>query len=336
MNKYVGLTLFVVLGFGAVAQKKQLTLSDAVMQQNRAFRDEQYNSITWIPGTDSYVYVSNNYQTMYQASVKKTDPEQLFTIQDVNKILGSQLYNFYGFSFKNQDELVLTDGNNYYLLNLKSKTGSKLVAVVEEGAGAEYEMTTGSVAYTVENNLWIVNSKGEKIAVTSNTDKNIVSGQTIARSEFGISDGIFWSGKGNYLAFYQKDETNVKEYPLVDVTKVPAELMSIKYPMAGQGSEKPKVGIYSVLDKNTVYIIPKGAADSYLTNLSWTPDEKFVLIAEVNREQNHMWLNQYDAKTGAFVKTILEEQHEKWVEPEHPAFFPTTNSNNFVWISEKD
>ena len=77
MNKYVGLTLFVVLGFGAVAQKKQLTLSDAVMQQNRAFRDEQCNSITWIPGTDSYVYVSNNYQIMYQASVKKTEPEQL-------------------------------------------------------------------------------------------------------------------------------------------------------------------------------------------------------------------------------------------------------------------
>lgn len=336
MNKYFGLTLVVILGFSAIAQKKQLSLSDAVMQQNRAFRDEQCNSITWIPGTDNYVYVSNNYQTMYQASVKKTEPEQILTIQEANTVLGAQLYSFYGFSFRNADEILLTDGNNYYSLNLKTKTGSKLVSVVEAGANAEYEMVSGSVAYTVENNLWIVNSKGEKIAVTSNTDKNIVSGQTYARSEFGITDGIFWSGKGTYLAFYQKDETDVKTYPLVDITKTPAELMSIKYPMAGQGSEKPKVGIYSVSTGKTVFISPKGAADSYLTNLCWTPDENFVLIAEVNREQNYMRLNQYDAKTGAFVRTILDEQNDKWVEPEHPAFFPLTNSNNFIWISEKD
>jgi dipeptidyl-peptidase 4 len=106
--------------------------------------------------------------------------------------------------------------------------------------------------------------------------------------------------------------------------------------MAGQGSEKPRVGVYSVASGKTVFIAPKGAADSYLTNLSWTPDEQFVLIAEVNREQNHMWLNQYEAKTGAFVRTVLEEQNDKWVEPEHPAFFPSNNSTNFIWISEKD
>lgn len=336
MNKYFGLFVCLVAGTFSFAQKKQLTLSDAVLQQNRAFRDEQFNAFTWIPGTDSYVYLSNNYQTMYQGSVKKTEPEQILTIQAANAALGSQLYNFYGFSFRNADELLLTDGNNYYNLNLKTKTGSKLVSVPEEGGNAEYETTTGSAAYTVENNLWIVNSKGEKIAVTKNTDKNIVSGQTYARSEFGITDGIFWSGKGGYLAFYQKDETDVKEYPLVDITKVPAELMNIKYPMAGQGSEKPKVGIYSVSDGKTIFIAPKGGKDSYLTNLSWTPDENFVLVAEVNREQNHMWLNQYEAKTGNFVRTILEEQNDKWIEPEHPAFFPLSNSNNFIWISERD
>ncbi len=336
MNKYFGLFVCLIAGTVTFAQKKQLTLSDAVLQQNRAFRDEQFNAFTWIPGTDSYVYLSNNYQVMYQGSVKKTEPEQILTIQAANTALGAQLYSFYGFSFRNADELLLTDGNNYYNYNLKTKTGSKLVSVPEEGAGAEYETTTGSAAYTVENNLWIINSKGEKIAVTNNTDKNIVSGQTYARSEFGITDGIFWSGKGAYLAFYQKDETDVKEYPLVDITKVPAELMNIKYPMAGQGSEKPKVGIYSVSDGKTVFITPKGAKDSYLTNLSWTPDESFVLVAEVNREQNHMWLNQYEAKTGNFVRTILEEQNDKWIEPEHPEFFPLANSNNFIWISERD
>ena len=33
---------------------------------------------------------------------------------------------------------------------------------------------------------------------------------------------------------------------------------------------------------------------------------------------------------------FLEETNDKWVEPEHPAFFPSNSSSNFVWISEKD
>ena len=44
------------------------------------------------------------------------------------------------------------------------------------------------------------------IAITTNIDKNIVSGQAIHRFEFGISKGTFWSPSGNSLAFYQKDE----------------------------------------------------------------------------------------------------------------------------------
>lgn len=138
------------------------------------------------------------------------------------------------------------------------------------------------------------------------------------------------------LAFYQKDESEVHDYPLLDITTTPGELKSIKYPMAGQKSEKPKVGIYDIATKKTVYIAPRGAQDDYLTNVTFTPDNKYLLIAEVNRDQNHYWLNVYDATTGKFVKTLLEETNDKWVEPEHPAFFPVETSNNFVWISEKD
>ena len=46
-----------------------------------------------------------------------------------------------------------------------------------------------------------------------------------------------------------------------------------------------------------------------------------------------MNLNLYDAKTGAFVRTLLNEKNNNWVEPEHEAFFPNEKSNNFVWFS---
>jgi hypothetical protein len=171
--------------------------------------------------------------------------------------------------------------------------------------------------------------------VTKNTDKNIVSGQSIARNEFGISGGIFWSESGNILAFYQKNESNVHNYPLLDINATPGELVSIKYPMAGQKSEEPRVGIYNLKSKKTIYISPRGAKDDYFTNLTFTPDEKNIVVAEVNRDQNHMWLNVYESKSGKFVKTLFEETNDKWIEPEHPAYFHS-ESNDFVWISESD
>jgi len=91
-----------------------------------------------------------------------------------------------------------------------------------------------------------------------------------------------------------------------------------------------------VKSKKTLYINPRGAADDYFTNLAITPDEQFIVVAEVNRDQNHMWLNVYSAKTGKFVKTLFEEQNDKWIEPEHPMFFPTESTNDFVWVSERD
>ena len=48
-----------------------------------------------------------------------------------------------------------------------------------------------------------------------------------------------------------------------------------------------------------------------------------------------MHLNLYNAEDGKFLRTILEEKSDKWTEPEHPAFFPTKESNNFIWVSEK-
>ena len=84
------------------------------------------------------------------------------------------------------------------------------------------------------------------------------------------------------FAFYQKDESKVHDYPLLNINKTPGELKAVKYPMAGQTSEMPCIGIFNVEKQKTNYIKPRGAKDNYLTNISFTPDNKHVLIAEVN------------------------------------------------------
>ena len=49
-----------------------------------------------------------------------------------------------------------------------------------------------------------------------------------------------------------------------------------------------------------------------------------------------MKLNQYDASTGDFVKTLFEEENEDYVEPLHSLYFLNTKPDEFIYQSQKD
>lgn len=325
---------FLFFSVNPVFAQKKLTLEDAVMQQYRKFAADNLTLFQWIPNTDCYSYLEG-YRTLMKASAGNTEAKSIATIDEVNKALKTSFAWFSGMEWKNENEFYLNDGRTFVSYNLVTKAGTLLASLGDDAENALLNDASENVAYTRANNVYIQTKDGQKIKVTRFDDPQIVSGQSIARNEFGISGGLFWSNKGDKLAFYQKDESNVADYPLLDNNETPGKLKNIKYPMAGQGSEKPKVGIFDLASKETVYFSPKNGEDNYLTNLAWTPDGKYLTVAEVNRGQNHMWLNLYDAKTGQFVRTILEEKNAKWIEPEHPTFFPNPASNNFIWISEK-
>ena len=169
---------------------------------------------------------------------------------------------------------------------------------------------------------------------------NVVLGESVHRNEFGIDKGLFWSPKQSKLAFYRMDQSMVVDYPLVNTKAREAEPMPIKYPMAGMQSHWVTVGVYEPATGKLVYL--NTARDTsvheremYLTNVAWSPDEKYVYIAKVNREQNHMWLEQYDAATGDFMKVLFEETNARYVEPCEPMMF-TPKGDQFLWFSMRD
>ena len=336
MNKRILLIFSFFIAISTQAQLKKITLEESVLQQGRKFGADKLTGFQWIPNTNKYTYYTDAWTKMVSASTTDTNAKEIITLSEINSALGTKLKNFFGTQWIDATTVLVSENGAYYSYSVASKSGKKIQDAVENASNQTFDKSNQNLAYTEANNLYIVNKDKQKIAVTANSDKNIVSGQTISRSEFGISGGIFWSPNANFLAFYQKDETDVADYPLLDITQTPGKLVNLKYPMIGQKSEKPKVGIYNLATQKTVFISPRNNSDDYLTNLTWTPDEKFVLIAELNRGQNDMCLNLYDANSGKFIKTLLNETSTKWVEPEHDAFFPNPKSNNFIWFSEKD
>lgn len=320
--------------------KKVLTLETAVLQQYRSLRPDFLPLFMWVPNTTNYTFLNANYQTLMIASVKNKLGKPLVSIQEVNDACEAELNWFSGMEWKNESDFWVNDGSNFYTYNTKTRKGSRLHSI-DEGENTVMSPASEFLAFTRENDVFISKAGGKLpsaervVKITSNEGTEVVSGQAIARSEFGISGGLFWSTDGKKLAYYEKDESKVHNYPLLDITTTPGSLNSIKYPMAGQSSERAAVGVYDTESGKTVKFFARHGEENYLTNLSWTPDNNYILLAEVNRDQNHMWLHVFDVRNGKFVRTVLEEENDRWIEPEHAAFFPHATSNNFIWQSEK-
>jgi dipeptidyl-peptidase-4 len=188
----------------------------------------------------------------------------------------------------------------------------------------------------VENNNVFVSVKGQVKQVTKDGSYEIVNGKSVHRDEFGITKGTFWSPKGNYLAYYRMDQSDVTDYPIIDWTTYPAGNKNIKYPMAGNKSHYVTLHIYDVKTGTSYAVTTGGPKDQYLTNVAWSPDEQKIYIAILNREQNHCKLNEYDVVTGALLKTLFEEKDEKYTEPLHPMLFVKNNPKQFIWQSRRD
>jgi dipeptidyl-peptidase-4 len=332
MKKSISILLLLFVTVLSAQEVKHLNLEDAVLGYYKGLYPER-KSLQWMDGTDDFIVTENN---TVQVNYNLEKRPAILTLEDLQSAFPDLKRMPNSFSKVTSEEVTFNHNNAIVHYNYINKKVSGEIKYPSEAENNEYNASANAIAYTIENNLYVASENSSKIAVTAIEDKNIVSGQAIARSEMGITKGTFWSPKGNFLAFYQKDESNVTDYPLVDVTTTPATLNNIKYPMNGMGSEIAKTGVFSMKTQSVIYLDIDTSDEHYLTNLSWSPDEKYIFLAEVNRDQNHMWFTMYDVNSGEKIKTLFEEKNDKWVEPEHTAVFLPNSNSEFLWLSERD
>ena len=337
------------------------TLSETpIMAQENVSNELKYPTLEdLIPGGETYRYAENLYSVQWWGnrcikpgvdSLMTVNPKNgketlIATRSKVNEVLSAQagtdskknygsLQHFYNTQFPWADKpyMLIKSAKGYIVYDFEKNEIVKAYPQATEQKGANIDFTAegGHIAYTVGNNLYVDNH-----AVT-NEPEGIVCGQSVHRNEFGISKGTFWSPTGNLLAFYRMDESMVTQYPLVDVTARIGTVENIRYPMAGMTSHKVSVGIYNPATQKTVYLNTGDPTDRYFTNISWAPDEKSLFLIEVNRDQNHSKLCQYNAETGELMQTLIEETHPKYVEPQTPIVFLPWDSNKFIYQSQRD
>ena len=216
------------------------------------------------------------------------------------------------------------------------------VAMFKDGKWVSMDIATGDTAkfvpraknpyaYSKDGNLYL-RKDGEDRAIVVSEDKNISYGTTVSRNEFGIGGGVFISPDSSKIAFYRKDESKVSSFPLLDITTRTGSLKEIKYPMAGMDSEVLALGVYDIAKGSVVYMqVDDFDQERYLTNVTWSPDNSKVFVQVVDRAQKNMRLNVYNAADGSFIKTILTESNDKFIEPLDPLYFLKGRGDLFIY-----
>lgn len=342
-KKIKSIVLICMLSVGLVhAQTQKLKLEDAVLKQRTTLAPKRLPQLQWLPGTTAFSYVEtkNATEVLVQGQAGKTGTSEVFSLSKLNaafvKAKLDTVAKIPAMKWKDAATMVFSLKKKQWSLDVKQMSLTlKDSSTLPESAEADIKSEKNDIAYVNDFNIFIEKNHASK-QLTSDGSQNIVYGKTVHREEFGIDKGLFWSPKGNKLAFYRMDQSMVNDYPIVDFSEYPATNKNIKYPMAGGTSHQVTLGVYDMSTGKTVYMNTGLPAEQYLTNIAWSPDEKSVFIAVLNRDQNDMKLNQYDASSGSFLKTLFEEKDDKYIEPIHPIEFVPGNSNQFIWKSRRD
>jgi dipeptidyl-peptidase-4 len=325
---YIGISLL-------ATSQTPLTLEESILSA-RQFVPTNLEQVGWRGNTETYYYIKENSLMTGRVKGRGVDAK-LFSLEELNTWKGGDAMKAIPMlNWTGEETFWFEDAAKFYSVNLKTKSAKQIAMYPQDAENMDYHAGSNHIAFTKDNNLLAI-VDGNTLEITKNA-KGVISGQSISRNEYGISKGTFWNTAGNKLAFYEKDETNVSNYPLTNYKEIPATVREIKYPFAGGSSEIVRVGVYDVASAKTVYLQLNNGKENdqyYATNLGWSADGSLIYLAMLNRGTTDMNLISFDATSGKQVAVLFNEHNDKWVEPEQAIqLIPNVNAK-FLWFSQR-
>jgi len=316
--------------------QKALTLRDAVLKAGTDYAPDRLRGLQWIKGAANYSYVKDD--ALMRGTLGKSADTKIMDLATLNAVFPdtTKMKGIPGITWLSPTRIQFFHNGQLRTHELGAKTSTG-IPLPEDASGEDIEETTGAVAFTIDKDLYIRTATGkEAIRATNDGADGIVNGQSVHRSEYGITKGTFWSPNGKLLAFYRMDESMVTPYFLESIATKPSTFDKIRYPMAGQTSHHVTVGVYDLASGKTTFLKTGEPLDQYLTNISWSADGSFIHVVHLDRKTENLRSVRYDATSGAPTATLLEEHSDTWLEPQHPSQFLKTRPGQYIWQSERD
>jgi dipeptidyl-peptidase-4 len=335
MKRLSLLILFIAFGLIAFGQQKTINLEDVF--KSRKLFPTNLSQLSW-RSNSLFSYTANN--SLVSANVKNAKVDTVVNLITLNENLKTlklqELTALPKLGWKDEKTIYFFYKLRLFNFDVKTKKLQQITLTYDKSSNYEYDPQLSKIAYTREDNNVFVSENGNNYQVTFDGGNGIVNGEKVHRNEWGIDKGLFWSPKSNFLAYYRMDESMVTQYPLVDINKRVAAVDYIRYPMAGMKSHQVTIGVYNNTSGKSVFLQTGEPKEQFLTNITWSPDEQSVYVFVLNRLQNHLKVNQYDALTGMLIKTLFEEKNSRYVEPQNGMFFLNKDPSKFICLSQRN
>lgn len=331
MKKLLFIFLFSFFSFSVFSQINYIDLKGIFKGK---YSVERLSYLSWRPQTSQYAYVDNDVLLLTDAKTGKE--EKLLDKTQLGSLMNVNFKRFPKFEWVDKDVLYFESLNKTFntvtheFINLPSEE-----IIDQQLKSLLFVVKKGKYVY-VESIL----NQYKPILLCPDTGKNIVFGESVHRSEWGIEEGQYFSPNGSYICFYRMDESMVEDYPLVNTSTPIATVETMKYPMAGRTSHVVTAGIFDVKQsvekgKTVYHYIKTDKADGeFLTNITFSPDEKYLYITHLNRAQDHAKLIEYNVLTGEKTRVLIEETDTRYVEPQTRPIF--LKNNRFLWQTRRD
>ncbi len=343
------LLLIVLLGFSYAYGQRNFSIEETVTGPSK-FAPKTLYAQQWIQGKDSFTHLDSTFQNLMERNeMSNWKAKQLISTHELQTALSNSIANDditlkrFPVQYKWKDSKSISfdvegEKNSYGVTyNVSDKNIQILYRLPKDLNEKEQNSSKSQTAYLVGNNIEIITADGKNLKVTKDTVDGIVNGTSVIhRNEFGIDKGMFWSPDGKKLLYYRKDESMVSKYPLPQWDTRVASIKDIRYPMAGMKSEEVTLNLYNTESAEFVTLQTGTPKEQYLTMVTWDPSSNFIYVGVLNRGQDDLKVNQYDAKTGAFLRTLFEEKSSSWVEPQNPLIFTPNDPNEFLYQTDKD
>lgn len=143
--------------------------------------------------------------------------------------------------------------------------------------------------------------------------------------ELGLEHAAWWAPDDGRVAFLRLDQAGVPTYDVPRGLDGRSAPWRIRYPRAGETNPRASVHVVAVRPDAPSAAAP-GTVDGapvrlalpadaeYVVRVVWTPDASRVLVATLDRAQQHLVLSVCDPVTGA-ARVGLEERDAAWIEP---------------------
>jgi dipeptidyl-peptidase-4 len=228
--------------------------------------------------------------------------------------------------------------SDFYIWNLESKQLTQLSPDGKQRL-AEFSPDGNKVAFVRDNNLFVKDMVTNiEYTVTHDGEQNkIINGTTdwVYEEEFAITKGFYWSPDSKRIAFYRFDESGVREFSMEEWGNLYPEVISFKYPKAGENNSLVTVHIYDLASQLITNVDLGPETDQYIPRIMWTRNPETLAFLRLNRLQNFLELMLADAKTGESTM-IYNESNQYYIEESHFDHFMFLNNNAYLYTSEKD